>query len=470
MNVIEELEKLYKDTLNVAAYSIEPLPGAGSNRHYFRIRSTDGKSVIGVHGTDLRENNAFIYLDRCFLKEGINVPEVLAHSADRHYYLLQDLGDTSLYSLLATLAGCHFMNQAIATLPSLQCAKGIDWSNPVLQKPFSERGIMADLNYFKYCFLKPSGIEVDEEALQDDFEKFCKDVTVAGSHLEGIMYRDCQSRNIMIHDDKIWWIDFQGARRGPMLYDVVSMLWQAKAGLTDSRRKELLDIYFSALAPLRDYPEKYRKSDIIIFALLRTLQVLGAYGFRGLIEHKAHFITSIPPALANLSSLIEKGASDRYPILLKALSALCEKKEHFAAPADGLLHVEVFSFSYKKGYPQDFSGNGGGFMFDCRALHNPGRYDKYKSLTGMDHPVIEFLENRNEVKSFLEAAMSLCDSSVERYISRGFTHLQIGFGCTGGQHRSVYCAERVARHLKEKFGSEIFLTLHHREQGKNKQL
>lgn len=464
-NASQALEKLFTATFGLAPEKIAALPQSGSNRRYFRLTADGVGSVIGVYGEDLRENRAFIYIDRSLRSCGVAVPEVISHSDDMHCYLQEDLGDTSLFSLLGTPEGDRLMEEAVRSLPQLQVCDSIDWSEESLQPPFSSRGVMADLNYFKYCFLKPCGVDFDEDKLQDDFEKLCADTVAATAHLEGFMYRDCQSRNVMIHDGTVRWIDFQGGRRGPMIYDIVSMLWQAKAALSDERRQTLLDIYFEALAQYRRYPAEYREDDVNLFALLRTLQVLGAYGFRGLVEQKAHFITSIPAALDNLRSLIDRGASDRYPTLRNVLESLCGLKDTFAeSPGDGRLHVEVFSFSYKKGYPADYSGNGGGFMFDCRALHNPGRYDEYKPLTGMDREVIDFLESRGEVEPFLTSTFGMTDAAVERYVSRGFTHLQIGFGCTGGRHRSVYCAERTADHLHRLFGDRIRITLRHREQ------
>ena len=424
-----------------------------------------------MEGTDIRENRAFIYLDRKLKENGVNVPEVLAVSSDEKYYLQDDLGGTSLFSLAGTDLFDLYLEKAVKTLPSLQCSGDIDWNYPALQHPFSSRSIMADLNYFKYCFLKPCKTDFDEEKLEDDFERLSKDILEASKCLEGMMYRDCQSRNIMIQNEDVWWIDFQGARRGPMIYDIVSLLWQAKLGLSEAKRQRLLDLYFSSLNSLREFPTNLKTIHVNLFALFRTLQVLGAYGFRGLVEHRAHFITSIPGALNNLSELITKGVTESYPELNRILKKLCDLREDFS-PGGGKdkLNIEIFSFSYKKGYPDDFSGNGGGFMFDCRALHNPGRYDRYKPLTGMDSEVIEFLENNSEVKPFLESVFTLVDASIKKYLKRGFTNLQVGFGCTGGRHRSVYCAEHLAEHIRATFGEQVVINLIHREQGVKKEM
>lgn len=269
----------------------------------------------------------------------------------------------------------------------------------------------------------------------------------------------------MVYESKPYFIDFQGGRPGPVIYDAISFLWQAKAGFSDDFRQEMLEHYFEELSRLTSCRrnEQEEHQSVNRFALFRTLQVLGAYGLRGLVERKAHFIESIPAALENLKILIENGAVDRYPELKRVCSCVCTDKRFAKKTEDGL-RVTVFSFSYKKGYPADFTGNGGGFMFDCRGMHNPGRYAEYKSLTGRDKPVIDFLEERGEVQQFVENAVGMVSPSIETYLRRGFSNLQIGFGCTGGQHRSVYCAERTAQVIAEKFPS-AHIVLIHREQG-----
>lgn len=461
----ESLAELYCNYTGEMPHRCEEIPLSGGNRRYFRLYASDGQSFIGMQGTDIQENEAFVYLDKAFSAKGINVPKVYAINKDRSCYLQQDLGDTSLFSILHTEVGDLMTERAIRDLPTLQTCPDIDFNNVALQKPFSKRSIMWDLNYFKYDFLKPIDIVAyDEDVLEDDFMLLCSDIYSASKRCEGFMYRDCQSRNIMINGDKVWWIDFQGGRRGPMIYDAVSMLWQAKAGFSGDRREELLDIYFDSLTKRFPYPLEYRDYDVKLFAFFRTLQVLGAYGFRGLTQNRSHFLTSIPAALNNLESLLEANVATRYPHLQKILRALIKDNNFKSAKEVDKLTVEIFSFSYKKGYPKDMSGNGGGFMFDCRALHNPGRYDRYKPLTGMDNEVIEFLEERGEIQPFLQSCWQLTDAAVERYIQRGFSHLQIGFGCTGGRHRSVYSAEHTAQHIAHTFKGKVIVHLCHREQ------
>ena len=320
---------------------------------------------------------------------------------------------------------------------------------------------MFDLNYFKYCFLKPSGLEFDEVLLQDEFERFADDLLVEDTCT--FLYRDFNARNVMICDGIPYFIDFQGGRKGPIHYDVASFIWQARAAYPADLRNRMLESYLDALSEHVPVQKDVFADRLQLFILFRLMQVLGAYGFRGLVEQKADFVTSIPAALSEISGLSES-LSERYPYMMKVLLGLqglprfCEK-----AAEDGVLEVKVYSFSFKKGVPHDPSGNGGGYVFDCRSIHNPGRYEQYKKLTGRDEPVIRFLEDDGEVAGFLEHAYGVVDPHVETYIRRGFTSLMVSFGCTGGQHRSVYCAENMARHLVEKY-PDIRVRLIHREQ------
>lgn len=316
-----------------------------------------------------------------------------------------------------------------------------------------------DLNYFKYCFLKATGLEFQENLLEDDFERMAD--TLLQIEPQVFMYRDFQSRNVMIREEKPYFIDFQGGRKGPFYYDVASFLWQAKANYPNSLRQELLDEYLDALRPYHTIDKEQFLTTLRHFVLFRTLQVLGAYGFRGYFEKKTHFIQSVPYAIENLRQLLETDFPE-YPYLCLMLRKLTELPQFASIRNRRKLTVRVMSFSYKKGIPEDPSGNGGGYVFDCRAVHNPGKYEQYKQLTGRDKPVIDFLEQDGEILQFLEHVDALADAHVQRFLERGFTNLSICFGCTGGQHRSVYSAEHVAHHLNEKFGVRIHLI--HREQ------
>ncbi len=453
---------LYEKCFGVVP-DVVKLPGAGSDRRYYRMSAPGFPTVVATEGDDVVENQAFVSLSRVFGKAGRNVPEIIAFDMDGTCYLQEDLGDRQLLQALSSEERMILSEKTMNSLVGLQTTPEALWEGAVVNTPFSERQVMWDLNYFKYEFLKPAGISFDENRLEDDFIAFASSVVSGDRNLWGFMYRDCQSRNVMIRNGEPWWIDYQGGRRGPLLYDAVSFLWQAKAGFSEDERKYLLHTYASALSCVRDVDEESILSGVDDMVLLRTLQVLGAYGFRGLVEKKSHFIESIPGALSNLSQLLDKSVLSGYPELTKVCRAAVSSRFAGAVHNDGLT-VKVFSFSYKRGYPEDLTGNGGGFMFDCRGMHNPGRYERYKSLTGLDSDVKDFLEERGEVKEFVDKAVGIVCPSVAKYLERGFSSLQVGFGCTGGQHRSVYCAQAFGERMAGLF-PQARVEIIHREQG-----
>ena len=465
--VTEELKRLYYEYTGSQAEDITELPSSGSNRRYFRISGP--KTLIGVSGSSQEENKAFIYMSGFFRGKGISVPEVHFYSDDYSFYLQEDLGDTMLFNAIEKgRKSCVFdeeerrlLHKTITQLPSIQYAgaEGFEYENCYPQPEFNQRSILWDLNYFKYCFLKATGMEFQEDRLEDDFQKMA-DVLMRSSSAT-FMYRDFQSRNVMIKEGEPWLIDFQGGRKGPVYYDVASFLWQAKANYPESLRKELLKEYLDSLCKYQPVDEKYFYAQLRHFVLFRTMQVLGAYGFRGYFEKKPHFIQSVPFAIENLRQLLQEPYPE-YPYLCHVLKELTELKQFTDDLQKRRLVVKVTSFAYKKGIPEDSSGNGGGFVFDCRAVNNPGKYDRYKPFTGLDEPVIRFLEDDGEITTFLEHVYGLVDASVKRYMERGFTNLSICFGCTGGQHRSVYSAQHLAEHLNQKFGVQV--NLMHREQ------
>ena len=379
------------------------------------------------------------------------------------------MGDTLLFDAIEKgRKSCVFdeeekrlLHKTIRLLPTIQFvgADGFDFSQCYPQAEFNQRSILWDLNYFKYCFLKATGMEFQEDRLEDDFQKMA-DVLLRNSSAT-FMYRDFQSRNVMIKNGEPWLIDFQGGRKGPVYYDVASFLWQAKAKYPEELRQELLHEYMDALRQYIPVDERYFMSQLRHFVLFRTLQVLGAYGFRGYFEKKPHFIQSVPFAIENLRQLLKEDYPE-YPYLSHVLRELTELKQFSDDLKKRTLEVRIVSFAYKKGIPNDPTGNGGGFVFDCRAINNPGKYERYNHFTGLDEPVIRFLEEDGEITHFLEHVFTIVDASVKRYMDRGFTNLMICFGCTGGQHRSVYSAQHLAEHLNQKFGVKIHLT--HREQ------
>lgn len=455
------LKSLFESFYNIKEVEMSPISGSGSDRLYFRM-SAGSKSCIGTFVPNAAEGRCFVRLAENFRKYGVSVPEIYAVSIDYHCYLQEDLGSKSLFSSLKDYDVDSLVKETLIRLVALQKSPASVWGDDCINGDFCRRQVMWDLNYFKYEYLKPRDIIFNEDLLENDFERLAAKLVGVPDEFCGFMMRDCQSRNVMISSSGPVFIDFQGGRKGPALYDAVSFLWQARAAFSDDFRRRMLDVYCNAYCNSDSKKIQEMLSFLDEMVLFRTLQVLGAYGFRGLVQHKSHFLQSIPGALANLKSLYNKGVLNPYPELRKVSEALVSDPMFIMQENDGRLVVEVFSFSYKKGYPQDLSGNGGGFMFDCRAMHNPGRYKEYKTLTGKDQTVIDFLEERGEVQPFLRNAWSLTDPAIERYLMRGFTHLQIGFGCTGGQHRSVYCAEHTASHIKNLF-PEVDLHLTHIE-------
>ena len=503
---MEQLLQLYKSYAHENALSCTPLPGAGSNRKYYRLRGSSAKTVVGVVGTSRDENHAFCYLSQHFSERRLPVPKVLAVSSDGLRYLQTDLGDLTLFQALEGGRLAHgrynqherqLLRNTMALLPSIQIrgARGLDFSNCYPQEGLDATNVLFDLNYFKYCFLKATGLDFHELKLEASFQLLVKDILSLPA--DAFMYRDFQARNVMLDaNNNPYFIDFQGGRRGPVQYDVASFLWQASANYPDALRQELISVYLKHLKLYVEVNEKEFYRGLRLCLLFRLLQVLGAYGFRGYFERKKHFIESIPPAIQNLRDLLKMGEKVfPYPYMMDMLRRLTELPQfkriesaaitradgykitdnniYSAHPQDGPatyskydgkgpLVVRVFSFSFKKGIPEDPSGNGGGYVFDCRSTHNPDRYEPYKKLTGLDEPVIRFLEDDGEILTFLESVYKLADHHVNRYIQRGFTSLMFCFGCTGGQHRSVYSAQHLAEHIHEKFGVEVQIC--HREQ------
>ena len=474
-----ELKELFRRFAGSEADSVSRLTAAGSNRCYYRFVYSGG-TVVGVEGTNADENAAFLAIARHLAGKQLPVPQILAVSDNGMCYLLQDLGDTSLFELLkdARQSGEYSDNQVlllektISRLPELQFkgGKGMDFKVCFPCESFDHRSIFWDLNYFKYNFLKAIGVEFHEALLEDDFEHFAT-LLLKDAPFDTFMYRDFQARNVMVKDDEPWFIDFQGGRRGPIEYDLASFLWQARAAYPDSLRQHLIDVYLKALAPYRKVSTAEFRNNLHNIVLFRSLQVLGAYGFRGYFERKPHFFQSIPAAIDNLKDLLKQDI-EGCPYLTRLLRSITELPQFNPQPAPQNVKrtVRVMSFSYRKGLPQDDTGNGGGFIFDCRGMHNPGKYDCYKKITGADAPVIEFLEEQGEVQHYLEHVYGLVDPTVDKYIERGFANLMVSFGCTGGQHRSLYCANHLAEHLKQKYGDRIIILLEHREQGISKEL
>ena len=471
--IVENIKTLFAQFDKQLVFSVEKIPQSGSNRIYFRIIA-EKETFIATYNNNIKENETFIYFSRQLKSSNSPVPEIYAVSDDHSIYIQQDFGDVSLLSKLEENGHGDYafdlFQKSLKALAYLQI-KGdeqIDYGHCITSREFGKQAILSDLLYFKYYFLDTLQIPYDKEKLIDDFESLSTYLTYVDHKY--FMFRDFQSRNIMIKNDEVHFIDYQGGMKGALQYDVASMLWQAKAGLSDDWKNKLLQYYIDCVElTLAGKIDRTRfVSQYNGYVLIRLLQVLGAYGFRGLFERKAHFLTSIPLGLKNLRDFLPQKKVDldlpEFERLLKLIvdTDVISRFEPSFATDDTALVVHINSFSYKKGIPPDENGNGGGFIFDCRSILNPGRVEEFKKQTGRDRGVKDFLEQQTKMPDFLNSIYDLSDIAVEDYIKRNFGHLQISFGCTGGQHRSVYAADALARHLRNKF--KVKIDLHHIEQ------
>jgi aminoglycoside/choline kinase family phosphotransferase len=463
------LKDLFKKYYGSEASEIIPLPASGSNRQYFRLKKNDF-TAIAAYNPDRAENEAFIYITGKLKNAGVNVPAIYAENLDKHTYLQEDLGDLDLFKKVTEnhhggqeeYIGLY--KKVIESMPAIQykTTENFDFSHCYPRYAFDKQSMHWDLNYFKYHFLKLAYTPFHEQKLEDDFQVFVDFLMEAPS--EFFLFRDFQSRNIMIKDQKVWFIDYQGGRKGALQYDLASLLFEAKTALSPEIRIQLLDHYLDIFGDYHFFDRKIFMKYFPGYALIRILQAFGAYGYRGYFERKPYFLQSIPPAISNLKWLLSNyDLGIKLPHLTETLNKMADQPAFQVAPVSSdKLTVSIYSFSYRKGMPEDFTGNGGGFVFDCRALPNPGRLDEFRSLTGKDKPVIDFLIGKPEVNTFMERTIQLVNASIDEYISRGFEHLMISFGCTGGQHRSVFCAETLYRELKDKY--DINLSIKHKEQ------
>jgi aminoglycoside/choline kinase family phosphotransferase len=469
---MDVLKTLFEQHFHSPVTQVHPLQGqlGGSGRKIIRL-ANDRAKAVGILYSVREENAAFLEFSRHFRKHGLPVPEIYAEDLDHGAYLEEDLGDTSLFEFLSknrngeniAPAVVQTYRKVITTLPRFQIAAGRDLNYKVCypRDSFDRQSIAWDLNYFKYYFLRLAGISFSEQALEDDFGRLTD--FLLGAPRDYFLYRDFQSRNIMLRDGQPYFLDYQGGRKGALQYDVASLLYDAKADLPPELRQQLLDHYLDTLGNFIDVEREAFLEHYYAYVYIRIMQALGAYGFRGFYERKAHFLQSVPYALKNLRWLLHHVTLPvALPTLMEAFHSMLasEKLQGLASEADSLV-VRICSFSFHRGLPKDDSGNGGGFIFDGRSLPNPGREDRFKPLTGRDAPVIDYLNQQESVHQFLASAMSLVDASVNSYQRRGFKHLMVSFGCTGGQHRSVYLAEQLAKHLRGRSGVEVIMQ--HRE-------
>jgi len=466
VDIKNNIKNLFETWSGEKAQVISAMPQSGSYRQYYRI-SGNSKSAIGAFNPDHKENKAFITFSKHFRSIGLNVPEFYLDDKNSVTYLIEDLGDVSLFSFLSENRNLKEFPEKVTSYYKnslehlirfqFEGSEGLDYSVCYPRSSFDKQSILWDLNYFKYYFLKLTKTVFDEQLLENDFNKFAE--FLLSAEMNNFMYRDFQSHNIMIKDEKLYFIDYQGGRKGALQYDVASLLYDAKADVPQKIRDELVEFYIQHLNRRTKINRKEFLNHYYGYILIRILQAMGAYGFRGLYENKVHFLKSIPYSIKNLKYLIDNNLlPDGFPELRKSLAKIINNDElsKFGYhETQDKLKVTINSFSYKNGIPLDLSGNGGGFVFDCRALPNPGRLEKFKELTGRNKEVIFFLENESTVKNFLENVSKISEVSIKNYIERKFTSLVINFGCTGGQHRSVYSAEKLSTLLKNKFDINV---------------
>lgn len=458
--------------------SCVPLAQSGSHRRYYRFTFEDNSTLIGAYNDDIAENRAFFEYTRFFTTQHLNVPTLLAIHEDEKHYLLNDLGTHTLYDILCEVRKNNgdfqevmdYYKKVVAALPKFQMTakKGLDMSVAYPRAAFDRQSMQWDLNYFKYYYLKMVYVPFNEQLLEDDFQRFMDYLLSIDD--DYFLYRDFQSRNIMVYQDDVWFIDYQGGRKGALQYDIASLLYDAKADLSPEIRQELLECYMDNLEPFVSIDRKQFTTDFNAFALIRIMQAMGAYGYRGYFERKAHFLQSVPYAIRNMRYLLQHNAlPSNLHELRRVLQSVVDSYVEPKPQNTDILTVTVQSFSFKKGIPEDNSGNGGGFVFDCRALPNPGREKRYATFTGKDDCVIEYLQQYKEVETFVNHVCALVDMSVDNYLERKFNHLTVNFGCTGAQHRSVYFAERTAAHLREKYPQIVVELRHTNETVNNRQ-
>jgi aminoglycoside/choline kinase family phosphotransferase len=465
---MEILKQLFQQHFLLPAEDAEPLQGqlGGSGRAIVRLTG-GGFSAIGILYPVREENVAFLEFSRHFRRHGLPVPEIYAQDLSQGAYLEEDLGDTTLFEFLAANrtgeaiapSAIEAYRRVVAALPRFQVEAGRDLNYKLCypRASFDRQSIAWDLNYFKYYFLRLSGVPFNEQALEDDFSRLTK--FLLSAERDYFLYRDFQSRNVMLRGGQPFFLDYQGGRKGALQYDIASLLYDGKADLPPQLRQHLLDHYLDSLDGYIRVDRPAFMEHYYAFVYIRILQALGAYGFRGFYERKAHFLQSVPYALKNLRWLAQNVRLPiALPALMDALQAMSasEKLQGLASPPEGL-KVRIFSFSFHRNLPADESGNGGGFVFDARSLPNPGREEQFRRLTGRDAAVIDYLDQQASVHPFLSSVLSLVDASVSAYRRRGFSSLMVSFGCTGGQHRSVYLAEQLARHLRATNGVEVIV-------------
>ncbi len=460
LSMKERIIGLFEERFGHRPEAILEMGGDGSTRQYFRLVSTGGETAVGAIGPDHEENRAFLSFAKAFREVGLPVPAIYAEDREAGVWLEEDLGDTTLFQALSAARvesglddfppeAARLFERALSILPQFQVHghEVVDYRVAYPRQVFDRRSIRWDLNYFKYHFLKLAQIPFSEQRLEDDFSRLTERLLEADADF--FLYRDFQSRNIMIRAGEPWFIDFQGGRKGALQYDLASLLYDAKANLPQVARERLLEHYLDALETHIPVDRERFRDHFGGFVLVRLMQALGAFGYRGFFERKRHFLESVPYAARNLEGLLKNGLPAALPELEGVFRRIVERWATPASPRGSRsgLAVLVQSFSFRDGYPPDLEGHGGGFVFDCRALPNPYDRPDLRDLTGEDAAVQDFMERAPGVREFWTNVRGLVDFQVEDYESRGFGSLTVSFGCTGGRHRSVFLARKLAEHL-----------------------
>ena len=469
---MDVLKQLFEKHFHSPATRVQPLHGhlGGSGRNIIRL-ANDQNTAIGILYDVREENVAFLEFSKCFRRHGLPVPEIYAEDLSQGAYLEEDLGDITLYDFLQKYRTADTVSpevveayrKVVAILPRFQVEMrhAVNYKACYPRTSFDRQSIAWDLNYFKYYFLRLAGIPFNEQALENDFSRLTK--FLLGADRDYFLYRDFQSRNVMLVDGNPYFLDYQGGRKGALQYDIASLLFDAKADLPPELRQQLLEHYLDTLAGFIPLDRGVFLHYYYAYVYVRVMQALGAYGFRGFYERKPVFLQSVPYALKNIRWLLHNVILPiALPSLMDAFTAMLasEKLQNIASESENLT-VRILSFSFHRGMPKDETGHGGGFIFDARCIPNPGREEAFKTLTGKDAPVIDYLNQQESVHQFMASALSLVDASVRNYHERGFKNLAVAFGCTGGQHRSVYFAEQLAKLLRDRNGVDV--VVRHRE-------
>lgn len=325
---IEVAQDFFQQTMDRVVRHIEALPQSGSDRKNFLIETENEKFII-THNTNLAENEAFLYFSAIFSALNLNTPYIYKVSQDREMYVQTYLGSHTLSEIIQNEGETERVKQltkkTLRKLYELQTKTigKIDYTKTFEYPQYDKIPILHDLFYFKFMFVDILGVSYSKSKLIQEFFTLVK--WIEGLQPKGLMIRDFQSRNIMVDNDEVFFIDYQSAMQGPLMYDVVSLLYQAKANFSTEFRKEMLDYYYSLWQDEIEISTLKNSLQPLLF--IRSLQVLGAYGFRGLVQKKLHFIQSIEQGVKNLYNISETWKEmERFPELQSVISRLYIRK------------------------------------------------------------------------------------------------------------------------------------------------